>query len=270
MARRRQRSSLEDLIAALSWLPWWVCVLLAPLGYAVLHPFATPTGEAVQAAAAAAGKTGQIQALVLNSVFTGLATAGQYLVPLVCLLAAAVSFWRRRHRQRLVAGVTQSPGAEALNDMSWREFEHLVGEAFRRQGFRVQDTGGPGADGGVDLVLRKGTETFLVQCKQWKALKVGVDVVRQLYGVMAARGAAGGFVVTSGTYTADAITFAQGRNLTLVDGTRLHALLRQARHTHPCAGQVFSDTAIGWLSADCCSKALGGRLPNLECSRTLL
>ena len=37
-----------------------------------------------------------------------------------------------------------------------------------------------------------------------------------------------------------------------------------------CAGQVLSDTAIGCLIADCCSKALGGKLPSLECSRTLL
>jgi len=37
-----------------------------------------------------------------------------------------------------------------------------------------------------------------------------------------------------------------------------------------CAGQVFSDTAIGCVIADCCSKALGGKLPSLECSRTLL
>ena len=37
-----------------------------------------------------------------------------------------------------------------------------------------------------------------------------------------------------------------------------------------CAGQVFSDTKIGCVVADCCSKALGGKLPSLECSRTLL
>ena len=37
-----------------------------------------------------------------------------------------------------------------------------------------------------------------------------------------------------------------------------------------CAGQVISDTAIGCLIADCCSKALGGKLPSLECRRTLL
>ena len=32
-------------------------------------------------------------------------------------------------------------------------------------------------------------EKFLVQCKQGKAYIVGVDVVRELYGVMAAKGA---------------------------------------------------------------------------------
>ncbi len=37
-----------------------------------------------------------------------------------------------------------------------------------------------------------------------------------------------------------------------------------------CAGQVFSDTPIGCLIADCCSKALGGKLPSFECRRTLL
>jgi hypothetical protein len=39
---------------------------------------------------------------------------------------------------------------------------------------------------------KSGSEEFLVQCKQWRAFKVGVVVVRKLYGVMAAKGAAGG------------------------------------------------------------------------------
>jgi Restriction endonuclease len=50
--------------------------------------------------------------------------------------------------------------------------------------------------GVVDLVLtRPGKnvgEKFPVQCKQWRDVKVGVDLVRELYGVMAAKGATGG------------------------------------------------------------------------------
>ena len=133
--------------------------------------------------------------------------------------------------------MTLSKGADALNGMSWREFELLVGEAFRLQGYTVTELGGAGADGGVDLVLRKGNEKFLVQCKQWKAFKVGVDVVRELYGVMAAQGAAGGFVITSGTFTADAKAFAEGRNVKLVDGPELFGLLKQAKGS----GQSWPD-----------------------------
>jgi len=90
----------------------------------------------------------------------------------------------------------------------------------------VTETGGGGADGGIDLALKKEGETFLVQCKQWKALKVGVTTVRELYGVMAAEGATGGFVVTSGVFTDEARAFATGRNIELMDGKALHALIR--------------------------------------------
>ena len=117
----------------------------------------------------------------------------------------------RRARQNLVTDVARSKATDALDGMSWREFEMLVGEGFRLQGYQVVETGGGGADGGVDLVLTKtgknGGEKFLVQCKQWRAFKVGVDVVRELYGVMAARGATGGFVVTSGRFTDEAVSF---------------------------------------------------------------
>ena len=110
-------------------------------------------------------------------------------IVLLCLLGAAVSFMRRRRRRMLVGTVTDSDAAAALDGMSWREFELLVGESFRRQGWQVAEQGGAQADGGVDLILRRDRETFVVQCKQWKAFKVGVQVVRELYGVMAAKGA---------------------------------------------------------------------------------
>ena len=90
--------------------------------------------------------------------------------------------WRRRQRAKLVKDVTGNGAADALDGMSWREFEMLVGEAFRLKGYAVHEHGGGGPDGGIDLVLSRpgqnGSEKFLVQCKQWRAFKVGVDVVR--------------------------------------------------------------------------------------------
>ena len=81
------------------------------------------------------------------------ASIGQYMVPLVCLLGAAMSAWRRSKRRALVTAVKGSSAARALDAMSWREFEMLVGEAFRLRGFRVAVTGDAGPDGGVDLVI---------------------------------------------------------------------------------------------------------------------
>ena len=205
-------------------LPWWLGVALALISYVVLHRLAVP-------AVVTAIPPGQFGNMIAQSMGAALANIGQYVVPLICLVGAGMSAWKRRQRQSLITGVAHAKGADALDGMSWQEFELLVGEAFRLQGFRVAETGGGGPDGGVDLVLTKGTEKFLVQCKQWKAYKVGVDVVRELYGVMAAKGATGGFVVTSGSYTDDAKAFADGRNVTRVDGQRLFGLIKQAKQS---------------------------------------
>ena len=222
MARKKKTSPLEDMMDLVALLPWWGGVVLAIVGYLVLHRMAAPLKvEAVQ--------PGQVSQLMTASIITGLASVGQYLVPIVGLVGAALSFIRRRQREALIADVAESKSANALDGMSWREFELLVGEAYSLQGYRVTETGGGGADGGVDLVLAKGGEKFFVQCKQWKAYKVGVDVVRELYGVMAAKGATGGLIVTSGRFTNDAKAFADGRNVQLVDGTKLFALIKQVK-----------------------------------------
>ena len=216
MPRKRKSSGLEDLLAVAAMLPWWLAVVLAVMAYAVLHYYAG--GQAV----ATPAQPGQ---LALDHLLKTLATIGQYLVPAVFLLGALVSVLGRRHRQRLVAQVSRSDNGEALRAMGWRDFERLVGEAFRLRGYAVIETGGGGADGGIDLKLKRASETFLVQCKHWRAYKVPVNVVRELYGVMFAQGASGGFVVTSGVFTADAREFARGCNVELIDGPALKKMI---------------------------------------------
>ncbi|GAB3394936.1 hypothetical protein GCM10027514_41660 [Azotobacter armeniacus] len=158
--------------------------------------------------------------LILDPLVTVASMIGQYLLPGLLGMGALVSTGRRMWRNRLFRKALNDPRAVA-NGMDWQQFERLVGEVFRRQGYAVEETGAAGPDGGVDLVLRKGRKRFLVQCKQWRALKVGVKVVRELYGVVAAQGAAGGFVVTSGHFTEDARQFAASCKLTLIDGETL-------------------------------------------------
>lgn len=215
---RRNNGILDGLIDTASKLPWWLGMALAIAAYLILHPYAirelpasTGLADAGKVAVAQMAKT--------------LAFYGQYVIPLALLAGSVISIFKRRKRAQLMAQTQARANVGSLLGMSWREFEMLVGEAFRRQGYRVAEIGGNGPDGGVDLELRKGDELHLVQCKQWKATKVGVDVVRELYGVMAARGATGGVVVTAGQYTADAVTFAQGQNIRLIDGEKLLGLI---------------------------------------------
>jgi len=196
-----------------------VGVALALVAYVWLHSVASSEVTAT-------AQPGQLGQLVTQNLFKTLASVGQYLLPLAFLVGAGLSAFGRYQRRALHEQVAASPDRGALNDMSWQKFEALVGEAFRCKGYAVTETGGGGADGGIDLVLKRAGETFLVQCKQWKAYKVGVATVRELYGVMAARGATGGFVVTSGVFTDEARAFAEGRNIELMDGEALHVLIR--------------------------------------------
>lgn len=227
MARRRSSSTAEELTELIALLPWWAGVGLGLVSYVMLHsiasaPLPVPTASGMSH-------------LVSGSLWRAFAYAGQFALPFICLLAAISSAIRQRNRRRLLSQTTTSTAVNALDTMSWQQFELLVGEGFRQQGYAVTETGAAGPDGGVDLVLSKDGERFLVQCKQWKAFKVGVTVVRELYGIMAARGAAGGFVVTSGRFTEEATRFADGRNIRLIDGP---ALLRLIRHKSPSQPEV--------------------------------
>jgi len=141
----------------------------------------------------------------------------------ICWLGALLSFIGSAKRKHLLETQT---GLDSLRAMSWREFEMLVGEAFRRQGYAIQETGLGGADGGIDLVLRKDGKTTLVQCKQWKTQRVDVKVVREMFGLLAHHGAAEVKIVAVGDYTADAQRFAQGKPIELIHGEALLATMR--------------------------------------------
>ena len=137
MARRRKTSAAEDWTDLVAMLPWWAGVALALLFYSILHRIASqPVAAAVQ--------PGQMGAMVVQAMWKALAGFGQYLLPLICLVGAGTSAWRRRERRALLTNVVQSKAADVLDNMTWQQFEHLVGEAFRLQGYSVLETGGGG------------------------------------------------------------------------------------------------------------------------------
>ncbi|MDF3885011.1 restriction endonuclease [Cupriavidus basilensis] len=224
---RKNKNGLRIVFDLAAALPWWLGVALAVASYVILHhvaggPFPAYTIRSPD----------QFASTLVQSIVHAAASIFQYLIPGALLAGAIASAFARRKRRTLLAFVAGGHTASRLRQLSWLEFEMLVGEHFRRRGFSVVETGGNGADGGVDLQLRKGGELFVVQCKHWKATKVPVHVVRDLYGVMAACGAAGGFVVATGRFTSDAERWARGKGIELVDGRALSARISK----RPIAG----------------------------------
>ena len=114
---------------------------------------------------------------------------------------------------------------EQIRRLSWSEFEEWVGEALRREGYRVEQCGGRGPDGGVDLVARRDGKTLLVQCKHWKRRDVGVNIIREMFGVMVAEKADECMVITTGNFSQAAEKFAHGKPVRLVDGVGLARML---------------------------------------------
>lgn len=112
---------------------------------------------------------------------------------------------------------------DPLSRLDPTEFERLVAEHYRREGWTVEHVGaaasGRDSDGGIDLKLRRGYEYTVVQCKRWTAYQVPHNDVHQLVGVMIGEGATGAVFVTSGEFTRAALEAARKHpTLQLVDG----------------------------------------------------
>lgn len=234
MSRRRKSSFIEDLYGIASLLPWWLSISIAIGLYLYLDSLAVmPVIDPKKP-----------MAHVTGSLTYYFAYYGRFILPGVLISGAVASLLANAKREKLLNNVRFDviPTKDVLAPISWREFEMLVGQFFREKGYNVTETA-QGADGGVDLHL-KGDDgkTYLVQCKHWKASKVPVNVVRELYGVMMAQHAQGAFVVTSGQFTDEAQTFADGKNIQLIDGRLLVSSIqgREALQERPVISSVSS------------------------------
>lgn len=212
MAKRRG-SGIETI----SFMPWQVGIVLGVIGFVVVRYgigwMVSSSNNPVLAGIGKASAAGSFAPMA-------------WVVLLGCWIGAVSSFYRQRYRKRLLESQT---GLESVRAMSWQAFELLVGEAFRRQGYAVEETGLGGADGGIDLLLRKQGKTVLVQCKQWRSRQVPVTVVREMFGLLAHHNASSVIIVSTGDYTADARRFATGKPIELINGDQLLAIVQNVQ-----------------------------------------
>lgn len=201
----------DSILVTLTQAPWWMSVITAIIIFVGMR-FVVPA--------------------VLNGpLLSGLAKLSSslaWLVACIFLLPGAISLFNAWRKGELFQKQT---GLDSLSKLSWREFEEVIGEVYRNQGYRVLENAGPGADGGIDLVAKKEGETILVQCKQWKSEKVGVPTVREMFGLLNAERANEVHIVTCGYFTDEARRFARGKPIRLIDGPSLVQLINKSRQS---------------------------------------
>lgn len=243
---RRNHTLFDDLVELASKLPWWVAASLALVAFVWLFSIAS-MGVAPDS------RLNALSTLMGPARFNKLVSIGQFVLPLGLLLLAGVSVYGRKRRSALRETLLIGPERGELNAMSWKQFEAVVSEAFRRKGYSVTKLGG-NVGGVSDLVLKKAGETFLVHCKQWRAIKVGVNALHELNASIAEKSATAGFVVTSGVFTDEAKLLARESNIELLDGKALHVLTRRVN----LPARLFKDTlSVMTMSAPFCPECQG-------------
>ena len=119
-------------------------------------------------------------------------------------------------------------GPAVFDAIEWRRFEALVEALFQQAGFETKAQS-HGADEGIDIWLYSRSHpeapVSIVQCKHWSGKRVGVDKIRELRGVMAAKNIKRGQFATTSTFTSDAVTFARDNGINLLDVDGLLGLI---------------------------------------------
>lgn len=187
--------------------------------------------------------------LALDWPVTGLVVAnllGTMLAGLVILAWFAVQL-QARDRRHLVEWTTN------LRLLTAEEFEWLVGEVFRREGWEVRETGRQdGPDGNVDLELTNDGQRMIVQCKRWVPRLVSVNEIRKFAGTLMREGLAGsaGIFVTLSGFTDQARAEAETIGITLVDNRYLYSRIEMVRRAEPCdicqKSMILARSSRGW------------------------
>lgn len=115
-----------------------------------------------------------------------------------------------------------------LHTVPWEHLCQLLIQAFLHRDFRVEAAA---ATTGADFILHaQNGDRWLVVARHWANPVIEIGAVRDLFGAMVADNAAACVFLTSGRFTADAVTFAMGKPIYLMDGAQLFSLLQEGNN----------------------------------------
>ena len=113
--------------------------------------------------------------------------------------------------------------------MTPEDFEALIAQLFITYGHEAEVAGGNG-DHGVDVVVMTAEgEKWVVQCKRYSG-SVGEPIVRDLYGTLLHEEAQRAYLITTGSFTRQAMEWAQEKPIVLYDGEGLVSLIRRTQN----------------------------------------
>jgi len=179
----------NSLFAILLRSPWWVSALVALGVFGVVRLFLSQA----------------------------LAAFGALPFAVIALYAASQEL-RRPGAGRLAAAL------ERARNLSWDGFAQALEEAFRREGYAATRAGG-----GVDLELTREGRLTLVGCKRWKAVRTGIEPLREFHAASSAREAQERIYIAAGEVTEQARAFAAENRIRLMQDAELAKLLAKGR-----------------------------------------
>lgn len=164
-----------------------------------------------------------VSGLVGAGIFGGL----RFLLPWEFAVFAALPFigismyvaWKQL---RAPSAARVAKTLERLRAQSWEEFSRAVEAAYQRDGYTVTRLG----DARADFELVQGPYSTLVACKRWKAVRTGIEPLRELQLAREAREAHHCVYVATGEITEQARAFAAEKRINLLQALELATLLR--------------------------------------------
>lgn len=130
------------------------------------------------------------------------------------LSATLHGYWRYQRDLTRFEAVELRQREEFWLRLSGRGFELELAKLFAQSGWAVEVTPASG-DQGIDLLLKRGSETVVVQCKATEK-PAGPAVVRDLYGAMTATHADSAIIASLAGVTTGAKSFMAGKPITVL------------------------------------------------------
>lgn len=123
------------------------------------------------------------------------------------------------------------PQMNQIYEMSAFQFEDFMAYIFEKKGYSVQKTSRTN-DGGRDAIMKLNGKKYLLECKRYAAENSsGRPDIQKFHSAIISDKAEGGFFVTTGKFTDNAVNYASDKNLTLIDRSELKEFIGSAFKT---------------------------------------